>query len=595
MDRTVPWAGIGRRVVVAVVAVTLAGWADFAAADWPAESPGWFSRGTGGGLAILPLAVWWLLGLCWVSSSSWVGEDVASRSLPARLWVPLVVFPFFAVAMLAWWIPSAIVGEILMAIAWAVPLGIYARVRNARVAEDERVFTRNQAIRIAGRALRPLGIKVKTPAKVIRDSLPEVGLLDASGEPASCGEAEQPVLEELTRRLANAVASRADAIMIERNGAAAVIRQRVDAVWATPRRPSPRKRLAMQAEEGWEEVPPPSAEEAAAMLAILGRACGLKGKSASRQGRCRLSVDGRTTDGRLTAAATAGGERIVLELQTPPRKFTAVGELGLPEPLVERVRSLLALERGIFVVTTPPGNGLSTLFNIVAGSTDRLLRDFVSIEDGRRPPDEVPNVKRCPWDAEGGVSPSDALAAAMRSYPQGIMTRNLQDKALALELARLAGESCFVLLSIPAADACDAIERLIAVGIPRQPLARSLLGVLSGRLIRRLCPHCREAFDTPPAVAARLKITPEACPQLHRASAVGCRLCRGLGYASRTGIFELASGRKLNEAVLKRVDGSLLKKVAVQQGMRPLSSAAMGMVLQGETSLEEMQRVFKKA
>jgi type II secretory ATPase GspE/PulE/Tfp pilus assembly ATPase PilB-like protein len=231
---------------------------------------------------------------------------------------------------------------------------------------------------------------------------------------------------------------------------------------------------------------------------------------------------------------------------------------------------------------------------VVVNAADRMVRDFASLEDAHDPPVEIQNVKRCTWDIAGGVTPIDALTQAMRSYPQGIVSRNLSDPALAKRLVEMAGSDQLVIVSVQATDAIDAVAQLLKLGVPRDSLSKAVVGVLAGRLIRRLCPRCREAFATPPDLAAKLRIPVERVPQLWRASSIGCRLCRGLGYASRTGIFELAGGDTFSSAILKG-DRKLLSQAAVKDGMRPLGVAALDMVLAGETSLEERQRVLQNS
>jgi general secretion pathway protein E len=123
-------------------------------------------------------------------------------------------------------------------------------------------------------------------------------------------------------------------------------------------------------------------------------------------------------------------------------------------------------------------------------------------------------------------------------------------------------------------------------------LARTLVGSLAQRLVRRLCPKCREDYPTPGEVLARLKTTPEKLPHLRKPSAHGCRLCRGTGYLGRTAVFELASGSTFRQAIAAKADPKLLRQAAVKDGMQPMREAGMALVVEGVTSLEEMQRVF---
>ena len=160
---------------------------------------------------------------------------------------------------------------------------------------------------------------------------------------------------------------------------------------------------------------------------------------------------------------------------------------------------------------------------------------------------------------------------------------------------RLADEEKFVVVSLKAADAIEAITKLLACRVPVDQLGRSLLGSLSQRLVRKLCPKCREAYPAPPELVKRLNLTPTADdqpPQLYRASSQGCRLCGGVGYLGRTAVFELASGATVRKAIAAQVDPQTLGRAAVKDGMKPLRDAGMKLVADGVTSLEELQRVF---
>jgi type II secretory ATPase GspE/PulE/Tfp pilus assembly ATPase PilB-like protein len=176
-----------------------------------------------------------------------------------------------------------------------------------------------------------------------------------------------------------------------------------------------------------------------------------------------------------------------------------------------------------------------------------------------------------------------------------LVTRDLTDKPLAAELARLADDNQLVIVSMKAADALDAVARLLALGVPRDVLARTLVGSLSQQLVRRLCPRCREQYPTPGEILARHKKTPEQLPHLNKPSPEGCRVCNGTSYLGRTALFELASGTHLRQAIAARADQQIMRQAAAKDGMQRMREAGMALVLEGVTSMEEMQRVFAAA
>jgi type II secretory ATPase GspE/PulE/Tfp pilus assembly ATPase PilB-like protein len=586
---------------VGVLAVTAALLPAVAIADggWPEVLPsGWSGRGPGGGLAIVPLAIWWLCVAGWAATGDWVSRDARKHKFRPALWSTVVALPLGIMALAAWWIPSAWAGIILMLLAWLGPVVAYAVLRNRQVPESERILTPAHAWRVLAGLLEPLGIQIGPPGGEA-EVLPVVKLLAAGGrDPVENAAREEkaratPGCDEAHALLQAAVVARATTVLLEPDPQGILVRHEVDGVWEKPRvRKPPRSR---KEKETFPEAPRPNRESALAVIDTLAAACGLPQARAGRGGTFALEVDGKPRNCRLSVRAVAGGEQVVVQIEPPAAVFKKPADVGMPDPLAARLGELLALEKGLIVISAPPASGLTTTFDVVVQTADRLLRDFISIEDAAAPPREIQNVKPVRFDARTGVTPLDALATAMREYPRAVVTRDLKDRALAVELARLAADGQLVILSMKASDAVDAVARLLACGIAADVLARTLVGSLAQRLVRKLCPKCREQYPTPGEVLARLKTTPEKLPHLQKPSAHGCRLCRGTGYLGRTAVFELASGATFRQAIAAKADPKILRQAAAKDGMQPMREAGMALVVEGITSLEEMQRVFAAA
>jgi len=288
-----------------------------------------------------------------------------------------------------------------------------------------------------------------------------------------------------------------------------------------------------------------------------------------------------------------------VKIDPPATIFKKLPDLGMPAALAEKLVGLTAVEKGLILVSSPPGSGLTTTFDLILLSADRLLRDFISIEDAATPSREIQNVKAVPYDARTGVTPLAALEGVLRTYPNVLITRDVRDKQLVVKLLELAADDKFVIMSLKATDATDAIPRILACGVPANTLATTLVGSVSQRMVRKLCPKCREEYppepEPLPKVLAQLKLTPEQRGHVRKASPHGCRLCSGTGYLGRVAIFELASGPTVRKAVAAGTDAATLRKAALQDGMTPLVEAGKALVLEGVTSIEEIQRVFAAA
>ncbi len=569
---------------------------------WPAASPEWLGRDAAGGLAILPLVCWWAWIAAWAATSDWLVRDSGRFKIRPEFWTACVVFPFAACSLLAWWIPLSAVGQALMALAWLLPLFLYSRERNPKAPPAESIFTAAHAQRAFNAMLRRLGVKGKA-TEIVDDGLPWVTLV-ASGaetpeENAKWQEqaASLPGFETAKKLLQEAVAARATTLVLEATADGIRVGHDVDGISGLARGvKTPAKGLGKSKQpEAWGDAPPLAAAAGNAVIAVLRTIAGADAAelSGEKDAGFTIEVDGKKRPCRLAMRALKTSKQIVIKLETPPFAPKKLEDLGMTSAMAGRVRELIALEKGLFVVSSPPVNGCSTTFDMVLSSADRLLRDFVSIEDSGAPPKEVQNVKPVRYSVAAGETPASALKAAMLEYPRAVVTRDLVDKELAGKLMDLADDQQLVIVSLRAADSLDAIQKLLALGIPHEQLARCLLGSLSQRLIRKLCTKCGAAMPTSPELLQRLKKTSEELPEIKRASPHGgCRFCSGRQFVGRTAIFELAAGPTVRQAIAKQVDPKVLRQAAVKDGMRPLTEEGLAAVAAGLSSLDEMQRVF---
>jgi type IV pilus assembly protein PilB len=545
---------------------------------------------------MVALAGWWACALAWMRSVDWVGRDATRLKLAPAFWSTVTSLPFVVTALVVWWIPSTIACFVLLALAWLVPLGIYVRERNRQLPESQRVATPGHARRIVAGLLEPFGVEIATGGAEDEDSLlPQVEFQAAGGTDPAEDAARQEKAAALpgwvaaVRLVQEAVQARADAIVVEPAAEGMVVRHQVDGVWQRKRARVPPK--GRKDRERWQDVAASSREEGLGIMQAFQALCGLSGNK-PQAGRFAVRVDGKPRQCRMTLQAASAGPRLVVSLEPPAAAFKVLGDLGMPEPIAEAVGTMLALEKGLLLIAGPAGSGLTTTFDLVVQSADRLMRDFVSLEDAAAPPRQIQNVRPVRFDARTGTTPSAALAAALREYPNVIITRDIRDKALLGELVKLAADGQFVIVSLAAADACEAVARVVAAGVPKDLLARTCVGVLAQRLVRRVCPKCREDHPPPPELLRRLGQTAEQVPTIHRAAAEGCRLCQGTGYLGRTAVFELASGPALRQAIAAGEPPPALRAAAVKGGMRPLAAAGLAIVATGVTSLEEAQRAL---
>ena len=592
-----------RRLSTNILPAAIVGWALVLTATpglaqgWPEPNPQWSTREPGGGLSILPLVCWWLQVVGWAMTSDWITRDSAKLGLRPNLWGALAAFPFTVAALLAWVIPSSIAGQVVMALAWLIPALVYSSQHNAKVGKSDKVLTGGHMRRLFSRFMAQFGVKIEAEVEPV-EALPPLTFQAAGGKSGddNKGRLERALategIEEAKKILQMAVSSRASTVLMEWSPTDVNVRHEVDGVWM-PRRMQAASGSRRRAEV-WADEPPMERHAADAAMVSIKTLCGLDPKE--RRGRLAgtfaVQAEGKPRNCKLMVQSAPTGEQVLIQVDTPSVVFKSMGDLGVPKAISDTISQLLGLEKGLVVLSSPAAAGLTTSFDVVVSSADRLLRDFISIEDAAAPPREIQNVKPVKYDARANITPVAALEGAMREYPAGIVTRDLRDKDLALELIKHADDSKLVIISLRASDAIDAVSKLLAVGIPPDLLARTLLGSLSQRLVRKICPKCREEIEITPEMVAKYKKTKEELATLRRPSETGCRICSGTSYFGRTAIFELASGETLRKAVSKKADAQVLRQAAAKDGMKPMRDEGMRLVLDGTTVMEEMQRVF---
>lgn len=546
---------------------------------------------------MLGILGWWLCCLGWMATTDWIGRDATRYRQAARAWVPVCVFVFLVTALVVWWIPSGIAAALLLPLAWLVPAVTYLVSRNRSLPIGKQVLTSNHVRNVASRLGKRVGLKIEPGLEDDEPALPDVAFHVLGKDEAVAVKAAEQLAAMPGHRVARdimigAVLARASRAVIEPAADGVHVRYEVDAVWLNRRgRVPPGKRGER---DRYPEAPPLRQEDGVAAAAVLRAAAGLTADGKGPPGgEFALSVDGKRQTCRVSQKGSAG-PRLEVEFPVTPPKLKALADLGVAEPIIERLKATLRLEKGILLVSGPGGSGLTTTIDMVVLAADRLMRDFVSIEDAAAPARDIQNVKVQRFDRQS-TQPTDALVAAMREYPQAIVTRDIRDKALLLELVRLADENQLVVLSLKATDAVDAVGRLLQSGVPADALARTLVGSLSGRLLRRLCPRCRESGPPASDLLRRMQRRPEQVPAIWRAAADGCSLCQGSGYLGRTGLFEFASGNRLRQGIEAKAKPPVLRELAIKDGMVPFEWAGFTAAIEGVTSMEEAQRVLAAA
>jgi general secretion pathway protein E len=307
-----------------------------------------------------------------------------------------------------------------------------------------------------------------------------------------------------------------------------------------------------------------------------------------QDGRIKLRMGRREVDFRVSTIPVSGGERVVLRILDRGNVQYGLEQMGMDGELLERLRSLLALPEGIILVTGPTGSGkTTTLYSALQERSDEST-NIMTIEDPVEY--QLPGIAQIAVHHKINLDFATGLRHILRQDPDVIMVGEIRD----LETAEIAVQAALtghlVLSTLHTNDAPSAITRLVDMGIEPYLLSSSVVGILAQRLVRRICPHCKEPFE--PTLKELEKIGINSPVSIFQGK--GCSHCFGSGYKGRHALYELlVIDYPIQKQIVKSPDGIELKKLALEGGMKTLLDSGRNLVLQGHTTIEEVLRATR--
>jgi type IV pilus assembly protein PilB len=309
----------------------------------------------------------------------------------------------------------------------------------------------------------------------------------------------------------------------------------------------------------------------------------------SQDGQISMDVEGRAVDIRVATTAVIGGEKVVMRLLDKSRPLFKLEQLGMPHDMNAKYSALLRSPYGMVICAGPTGSGKTTTLYGSLGEINSPDRNIMTIED----PVEYtfPSINQIQINEQAGITFAGGLKAILRQDPDVILVGEVRD----VETARIAVQSAltghFVLSSLHATDAASALHRLLDMGIENFLIASSVTGVLSQRLVRRICDNCRETYNPPAEELAFLNTVGGSTPEQGFMRGAGCNFCAHTGYLERIGVYEMMQVTdSVRELILDRASHDELRKLARSEGMRTLQEEAVRLVENGVTNLAEVLR-----
>jgi general secretion pathway protein E len=292
-------------------------------------------------------------------------------------------------------------------------------------------------------------------------------------------------------------------------------------------------------------------------------------------------------DVRITRVPVVGGESIALRLLNRQRLLRSLDSLGLTAESLESMREMLRLGEGVVLVTGPAGSGKTTTAYSMLHALDDGRRNIVTIED----PVEycIDGFRQMSVDSRHGVTMTSGLRTLLRMDPDIVLVGEIRDAETAEIAMRAASSGKYVFTTLHTRDVASTITALRDLHIDNRSLAGNLTGIISQRLVRRPCQHCRREVSIDEAQCG-LFVDQGVEPPASLFDNLGCEQCRYLGYFERIGVFEVVlPDRAIREAIEQGAPEDELRDLLRSHGTRSLLSDGMFKVRAGDTTLEEVR------
>lgn len=331
---------------------------------------------------------------------------------------------------------------------------------------------------------------------------------------------------------------------------------------------------------------PVSAKEAiTTRIKILG-GMNIAEKRIPQDGRIQTEINGQPIDMRVSILPTIHGEKTVIRILAKNDGNLNRKYLGISDHNNELINKIIQVPQGICLISGPTGSGkTTTLYTLLAEKNDPET-NIITVED----PVEIkiPGLNQVQVNAKAGMTFASGLRSILRQDPDIILVGEIRDGETAEIAMRAAITGHLVFSTIHTNDAVSSINRLIDMGLEPYMVSSALVGVVSQRLVRRICTGCRKAYDPDEDEIAKLKLEPGQ--KLYHGE--GCQDCNGTGYKGRIAIHEIVVMTKGMKTLLeKRASEEEMRQLAISEGTQMLADSAAALVLEGITTVDEMNRV----
>lgn len=307
-----------------------------------------------------------------------------------------------------------------------------------------------------------------------------------------------------------------------------------------------------------------------------------------QDGRIQITADGRLIDLRFSSMPGIHGEKVVLRILDNSKTILDLNALGFEPVVLDRFKFFLRKSHGLILVCGPTGSGKTTTLYSAITMLNTTERNIVTIEDPVEY--QLENINQNQINPAIGLKFATFIRHALRQDPDIILVGEIRDRETAEIAIQASITGHLVLSTLHTSDSPSVITRLLEMGVEPYLLSSSLIACMAQRLVRTICPECKEAYYPPASVLKELDIDEDKQLRLHRGK--GCSACYDSGYKGRTSIHELLEiDSDLQSLILENPTTDAIKKCCRKNGSKTLIEAGYEKVLQNQTTIEEIHRI----
>ncbi len=311
-------------------------------------------------------------------------------------------------------------------------------------------------------------------------------------------------------------------------------------------------------------------------------------KRLPQDGRIRVRIDDAEVDIRVSVIPMLHGEAVVMRLLRQNSTLRGLAEIGMNTRELEHFQHVLGLPHGIILVTGPTGSGKTSTLYTALNEINDAVRKIITVEDPVEY--QLKGVNQIQVNEKSGLTFARGLRSILRHDPDVILIGEIRDAETAQIAVQASLTGHLVFSTLHTNDAPGALTRLVDMGVEPYLVASSLEAVLAQRLVRVLCPHCKQADNSATAQQFKVKLGIPAETRIYKS--VGCRECRNTGFFGRHAIFEwMDTDEEIRQLILQSASTDQIRAAARRGGMRTLAEDGWRLVAAGVTTVEEVLSV----